>query len=340
MPNLNLTADAVRQAMADFDAAGRDQFLAMHGFRRARQYFLLDGDRYYDSKAIAGVAYGHARHGRGPLSDKEFSGGEATVATALRGLGFTVLRVESPEALADTPIVLVQNEVTYAGRYDYWEDETGVRYHFPNHYRTKIRPGRRFVYYRGVRRADGSRGIAEYFGNGVIGGVWRDTAVPEKEPKAHWRWYCTSEEYVEFPERVPARIGGVSFEPITTTLGWRTGVRDLTEDAYHQILSRAGLRGRTPDAARSVDARPRPLKVPPITEVVPTDVEDALALLAPAREGVHAGTAARGGRSRATETKVVGDRAEEIVYRRLERQLAGRQRASLRWPAREQIGRA
>jgi len=54
MPPLDLTRDAVRQAMADFDKVGRDAFLAEHGFRPARQYFLFEAGRFYDSKAIAG----------------------------------------------------------------------------------------------------------------------------------------------------------------------------------------------------------------------------------------------------------------------------------------------
>ena len=53
-----------------------------------------------------------------------------------------------------TPIVLVENEVTAGGRYDHWQDVTDERYQFPNVYRNKVQLGRRFIYYRGVRRAD------------------------------------------------------------------------------------------------------------------------------------------------------------------------------------------
>jgi hypothetical protein len=31
-------------------------------------------------------------------------------------------------------LVLVQNEVTAGGHYDFWDDVTGVRYNFPNQY--------------------------------------------------------------------------------------------------------------------------------------------------------------------------------------------------------------
>ena len=57
-------------------------------------------------------------------------------------------------------LVLVENEVT-VGRYDHWQGVTGERYQFPNQNRGKVLTGRPFVYYRGVRRADGSRGMSE-----------------------------------------------------------------------------------------------------------------------------------------------------------------------------------
>ncbi|MGW2728507.1 HNH endonuclease [Streptomyces sp. NPDC001494] len=67
---------------------GRDNFLQVYGFRRAKSYELvLDGLRY-DSKAIAGVAHGHATGDF--LRAKDFSGGAATVARRLRELGFVV----------------------------------------------------------------------------------------------------------------------------------------------------------------------------------------------------------------------------------------------------------
>ena len=71
-------------------------------------------------------------------------------------------------------LVLVENEETVGQRYDFWADDTGVQYQFPNMYRKRVTEGRPFVYYRGVRRAGGKRGAAEYFGTGVIGEVWQE----------------------------------------------------------------------------------------------------------------------------------------------------------------------
>jgi putative restriction endonuclease len=93
----DITADGVRQAMAEFDELGRDAFLAKHGFGKAREYFLIAEDRRYDSKAIAGVAHGYSGSGRQPLIPTDFSGGEATVAAVLDSLGFQVIRLSKDE---------------------------------------------------------------------------------------------------------------------------------------------------------------------------------------------------------------------------------------------------
>ena len=80
--------DAILQAIAEFDRIGRDQFLMKYGFKPARSYFLIYSGRTYDSKAIAGAAYGYQFPDRGPLASKDFSGGDATVRPRLESLGF------------------------------------------------------------------------------------------------------------------------------------------------------------------------------------------------------------------------------------------------------------
>jgi len=86
----DVTYDSVLAAMAEYDQAGRDAFLARHGFGRALAYFLVHAGRDYDSKAIMGVAHGYAV-GR-VLRSEDFTGGEQAVARGLRRLGFTVER--------------------------------------------------------------------------------------------------------------------------------------------------------------------------------------------------------------------------------------------------------
>jgi hypothetical protein len=78
----------VRQAAAEYDELGQDEFLARNGFGRARAYLLIIDGKAYDSKAILGVAYRHAT-GQ-PLGPEDFSGGAAGAARILRTLGFEV----------------------------------------------------------------------------------------------------------------------------------------------------------------------------------------------------------------------------------------------------------
>lgn len=89
MPLSDLTPNSVRQALAEYDRLGRDDFLSTYGFGRARGYVLVDGGREYDSKAIAGVAHGYLP-GRSALAANEFSGGENAAAGRLRELGFII----------------------------------------------------------------------------------------------------------------------------------------------------------------------------------------------------------------------------------------------------------
>jgi hypothetical protein len=111
------------------------------------------------------------------------------------------------------PLVLVQNPVIVNQGYD-WKDIVGEQYHFPNQYKNRCIPGTPFIYYRGVRRETGPRGTAEYFGYGQIGDVWRDTSVPETEPKRKWNWYCRIVDFVPFPTPVPAKSDGEFLERI------------------------------------------------------------------------------------------------------------------------------
>ena len=86
--------EAVRQAIAEFDRLGRTAFLERYGFGRSREYMLReDSGQLYDSKAIAGAAFGFQYPERGPLQPSEFTGGENTVQPKLEELGFQVVRI-------------------------------------------------------------------------------------------------------------------------------------------------------------------------------------------------------------------------------------------------------
>lgn len=96
----DITARGVALAIDEFDRLQRDEFLKRYGFGRARQYFLVQDGRQYDSKAITGVAHGYDRSDLGPLTASDFSGGEAVVAKLLEALGY---QVERPSAGTRNP---------------------------------------------------------------------------------------------------------------------------------------------------------------------------------------------------------------------------------------------
>ncbi|UOT04494.1 hypothetical protein MPY17_01615 [Rhodococcus opacus] len=84
----SITRPAVLQAIAEYDELGQAEFLRRRGFGESRNFRLVYGGRFYDSKAIAGVAHGYAT-GRF-VDNSEFSGGLATVAESLNSLGYVV----------------------------------------------------------------------------------------------------------------------------------------------------------------------------------------------------------------------------------------------------------
>jgi hypothetical protein len=86
---------AVKQAIAEFDALGRDAFLKRYGFGHARRFRVEYNGKLYDSKALLGAAHGFQFPDKGSLASTDFSGGESTTVRKLRDLGFTVVPVSS-----------------------------------------------------------------------------------------------------------------------------------------------------------------------------------------------------------------------------------------------------
>jgi len=216
------------------------------------------------------------------------------------------------------PIVLVSNDVNASDR----KDITGVQHHYPNGYRNLIQAGQLFVYYRGIRRAGNRRGEAEYFGQGVIGAIRRDPAIPEGTPKKNWAWYCAIEEYVPFLKPVPAKVGGEFFERIKPNM-WRNVVRELPLDIFKRIVAAAGMAPPT-DNAPSVS-----LALPALELVEVDEVSTNLMTPSPHRTiSLDAGNAGppgspRGHARRSRNAKLIADRAEQICLRHIGEDLPG-----------------
>ena len=86
-----VAAHHVRQAVAEYDRLGQDEFLAHYGFGRATAYLVIVNGKAYDSKAILGVAYRLAT-GK-PMGPEDFSGGSMGPPGCLRRLGFHVRNI-------------------------------------------------------------------------------------------------------------------------------------------------------------------------------------------------------------------------------------------------------
>lgn len=226
-----------------------------------------------------------------------------------------------------TALVLVENEVTVGGRYDHWQDVTGERYQFPNQYRGKVIAGRPFVYYRGVRRADGSRGTAEYFGCGVVGSVDLDPTNDPASPKSRWKWICEIDDYRPFPVPVPARSGSTYLETIPSNF-WGVAVRELPESVYATIIAQANL------PAVDLDLGEALLSLPPIDQV---EARPATSLLVGRAETVGAMPTSQVRRAsrRSKYSAALGRRGEEIVLQYLRQTLSPSEASTLRWPAAE-----
>ncbi|PKN81929.1 MAG: hypothetical protein CVU47_04960 [Chloroflexi bacterium HGW-Chloroflexi-9] len=335
-----VTRESVLRAIEEFKRIGRDSFLAKYGYRKSYLYQIeFEGDEF-DSKAILGAAHRIQFPGE-PIPN--FGGGDPTRSVLEGRLKFRWVplgprRILGRRAGAESlrpasaipPLVLTQNEAIVGDRFS-WEDIEGVQYHYPNQYRNLVTPGAPFVYYRGVHRSDGSRGQAEYFGTGLIDEVWTDPSQPEDTPPAKRHWYCSIADYVAFQEPVPAKtedgfVEGLGRDAPLHGNHFRPGVRALTEEAYAFIVEFAGLSADAP-VLRSGAANLEPVDT---LEVGEAPLDEVVRITRRSASTVD-GTRWRG-TQRSREPKVIGDRAEEIVYRVLcERHGVG----SVRWMARD-----
>lgn len=77
-----INAEAMGQAITEFDELGRVRFLREYRFSRSSKFYLMYGQRLYDSKALVASAYRHATGRR--LPNTAFGGGEQTKAVFRR----------------------------------------------------------------------------------------------------------------------------------------------------------------------------------------------------------------------------------------------------------------
>lgn len=80
--------EAVLKAIKEYDRLGQEGFLKKYKFGKSTIYKLKYNGKKYDSKAIAGVAYGFQFSDKGPHTAGNSHGGKDTVYPLLERLGF------------------------------------------------------------------------------------------------------------------------------------------------------------------------------------------------------------------------------------------------------------
>lgn len=117
--------------------------------------------------------------------------------------------------------ILAENDVSQ------WNDETGVKYHFPNTYKRILQPGTKVIYYKG--------GVKHYFGYAVIGDVYQD----EENSK---NYYAEIVDYIPFVSPIKFKTtNGEYFENAEKSNHWRNGVRNISEERFDHIIEHSGL---------------------------------------------------------------------------------------------------
>ena len=313
MAALGITSrDSILRAIEEFDRLGRDEFLRVYGFGRAKGYILLYNGEKYDSKAIIGVARKYEPGSSGPGKPSDFSGGEKRVVPVLERFGF---------------------EVRYPGR-DHSKDakaQLGPRYWAvcadPRQYRVldavrerefdtwttknkSIQAGDRLMIWKTAGK-DEHRGVvafAEVISDPQVRGdadnpYW---IVPDDSPAPR-----VQVRYVRSPN-LPLWIGGEQSALLEElSVARARGGTDFTvsPDQWDAVVKAAG-------GLLNEEGEPE-IDLPPIGDVTIPIGDSSLIRTRTGSSGQ--GVAGSGGSRRSRNAKAVGDRAEEIALEYIKR---------------------
>jgi hypothetical protein len=122
--------------------------------------------------------------------------------------------------------ILVENEISA------WDDETGVRYHFPkNRYFNRLKTGMRFIYYKGRTKTT----KPQYFGYGEIANIY-----PDLESQSDY--YADITNYIAFETPLDFKPNGEYLEDVLISNHFRqNSVRPISEEKFYKILELAEL---------------------------------------------------------------------------------------------------
>jgi predicted HNH restriction endonuclease len=124
-----------------------------------------------------------------------------------------------------------------------WDDETGVKYHYPAKYKRQISSGDKFIYYKGAVKDSlfNRKRLSDkphYFGAGTIDIITHDTSSNS--------YFAHIVDYFDFLNPVHFKIDNFYFEP-NANLYYKNNskgnyfrgnaVREIDEETYKRILS-------------------------------------------------------------------------------------------------------
>ncbi|HHB1427241.1 TPA: HNH endonuclease [Serratia odorifera] len=124
-----------------------------------------------------------------------------------------------------------------------WDDKPGEEYHFPKRYAKMLTPGTRVVYYKGRLKDKRFReqrlsDDPHYFAVATIANVYPDPQAKRGE------LYAMVKDFQPFTQPLLAKTATGYYEAIPANRQsnyWRDGVRPITQDIFHTIVSQVQL---------------------------------------------------------------------------------------------------
>lgn len=215
--------------------------------------------------------------------------------------------------------VITENDISK------WDDQTGVRYHFPNRYRKILNVGTKIIYYKGGMKDSkflNSRLTKNphYFGIATI----RECVLDESNGRDY---YAYIDEYIPFAKPVKIKSDNGSYlENIPESLKnnyWRNGVREISKDIYIKILKHAGINLDNELNEISIDET----MYTKIDDVEVSIIDDG-GFVDYKNKNKHKNNNKF---SLKKNTKKIGDRGEAIVYKYLNETLNEEEKSNLKW---------
>ena len=199
--------------------------------------------------------------------------------------------------------VITENDISN------WNDEKGVKYHFPKRYLKYLDPGTKIIYYKGKIKDKQYENMRlskdpHYFGIGTIGDVWQ-------ESERSSNYYAEIIDYIEFKDAISFKAPNGNYrEQIPESRKsnfWRDGVRSVNESFYESIRQLAGLDHYAP----TTDSNTKVYNTPEITSTDLLKTYEQKSLLV--KDGSNKARYSK-------EAKKIGDLGEGLVFEYLKNQ--------------------